>query len=61
MRVQTFLGKVTMEGLKQMDDTINHWMEVHQIEPKMVSQCFCVDHHRETMSQEPVVVTSIWY
>jgi len=50
-----------MEGLRQMDETINHWMEVHRVEPKIVSQCFCMDHHRETMSTEPVVVTSIWY
>jgi hypothetical protein len=61
MRVQTFVGKMSMEGLRQMDQTINRWLETHEVEPKFVSQCFGMDNHRETTSSEPVVITSIWY
>ena len=61
MRVQSFIGKVSMEGLRQMDDHINHWLERHQVEPKKVTQCFGSEKHREANSEEPVVVTSVWY
>ncbi len=61
MRVQTFIGKVSMDGLRQMDAQINHWLEVHKAEPKFVSQCFGIEPHREVTSREPVIITSIWY
>lgn len=61
MRVQTFIGKMSIEGLRQMDDHINTWLEDHEIEPKQITQCFGMGQHRETTSSEPIVVTSIWY
>ena len=61
MRVQTFLGKVSMDSLRQMDEHINHWLETHNVEPKLVLQSFGQEKHREAGSNEPVIVTSIWY
>ncbi|MBI4558771.1 MAG: hypothetical protein HY706_14410 [Candidatus Hydrogenedentes bacterium] len=62
MRIQTFLGKLSVEALRQMDEHINHWLEGHGVEPKMVSQVFGYEHHHhEGGTAEPVVVTSVWY
>jgi len=61
MRVQTFVGKVSIEGLRQMDDQINQWIEAHNVEPRFTNQTFGCEHHREVLCEEPVVITSIWY
>lgn len=61
MRVQTFLGKVTVEALHQMDEHINTWLESHHIEPAKVTQTFGYEKHRDGGSQEPVIITSLWY
>ena len=61
MRVQTFLGKVSIEALHQMDEHINQWLEAHHVEPKHIVQTFGYDRHRESGSSQPVVVTSVWY
>jgi hypothetical protein len=61
MRVQSFIGKVTVEGLGQMDDHINHWIEEHNVEPKMIKQSFGYERARESSQQEPVVVVTVWY
>ena len=61
MKVHTFVGKVGMESLRQMDDQVNSWIERHQIEPKEINQTFGYLSHHDVSSQEPVVITSIWY
>ena len=61
MHVHTFIGKVSVEGLRQMDEHINQWLEQNQVEPQHITQTFCTDSHHDTGSKEPVVVTSIWY
>jgi len=61
MRVQTFMGKVSVEALHQMDQHINEWLERRQVEPKLVSQCFGYDKARDGNVQEPVLLISIWY
>lgn len=61
MRVRTFVGKVSVEGLRLMDDQINQWMEQNAIEPQRITQTFGKDSHHDTASMEPVVITSIWY
>jgi len=61
MRVQTFVGKVSIESLRQLDEHINHWLETHEVEPKHVSQTFGYGAHREASTQEPVIITTIWY
>jgi hypothetical protein len=61
MRVHTFVGKLSMEGLSRMDEQINSWLETNQVTPALITQTSGLDHHRETASQEPVLITSIWY
>lgn len=61
MRVQTFLGKVSIDALHQMDEHISHWLESNEIEPQKVTQAFGYERTREGGSQEPVIITSIWY
>ena len=61
MRVQTFLGKVTVDALRQMDDNINQWLEAHQTKPLVITQTFGYERHHDGGAQEPVVITSVWY
>lgn len=61
MRVQSFIGKVSSESLRIMDEQINQWLEKHQVEPKMVTTSFGCECHRLHEGKEPVLVTCVWY
>ena len=61
MQAQTFLGKVSMEALKSMDEHINQWMQRNNVEPKMVSQAFGYERNHHHDMEEPVVITTVWY
>ncbi len=61
MRVQTFVSKVGVDTLHEMDEHINKWLELHNVEPKMVTQSCGSEPHRDVQAEEPVVITSIWY
>ena len=61
MRAQSFIGKVSMEGLKLMDEHINQWVEKNDIVPKTINQVFGNERHHHHDSEEPVLVTTIWY
>ena len=61
MRVQSFVGKVTMEALSQMDEHINHWFEEHSVEPKMVKQSFGYERGHQAGQQKPVIAVTVWY
>ena len=61
MRVKTFIGKVSVEGLRQMDEHINHWLEEQNVQPQFITQTYGIHQHHDTSSQEPVVISSIWY
>ena len=61
MQLQTFMGKVGIETLRQMDDHINDWMQKNGIEAKLVTQTFGNERHSQHSQLEPVLVTSIWY
>ena len=61
MQVHTFIGKLSHESLRQMDEQINEWLEKNGVEPKHITQAFCQERHQEVNSVEPVLVTSIWY
>ncbi len=61
MKVQTFLGKVSIDGLHQMDSQINKWMERNQVTPIQIKQSFGSDLHHDGRRQEPIVVISVWY
>jgi hypothetical protein len=61
MRVQTFVGKVSVETLKQMDEYINEWLAKHDTQVKFVTQAFGNERHSHHQELEPVVVTSVWH
>ncbi len=61
MKVQTFLGKVSIDGLHQMDDHINGWLKRNNITPVQVKQSFGNDRHHDGRNAEPIVIITIWY
>ncbi|GMW00857.1 MAG: hypothetical protein AMXMBFR84_19940 [Candidatus Hydrogenedentota bacterium] len=61
MRIQTFMGKVGVEGLTEMDEHINQWLAQHNVEPKHISQAFGQSTSRDGSHTEPVLIVSLWY
>ena len=61
MRTQTFLAKVSVEALRQLDVHINQWLAENNVEPKHILQNFGHERSRGDGEAEPVVITSIWY
>jgi hypothetical protein len=61
MRVQTFVGKLSMEALHQMTEHINDWLAHHNVEPKFIKQSFGYEKPREASREEPVIVITVWY
>lgn len=60
MKVRTFLGKTSMEGIRQLDEHINTWLAGHSIEVLHVSQCLGFESHHGR-EQEPAIIVSVWY
>lgn len=61
MKVQTFMGKIGIEALHQMDENINRWLADHEVAPTRITQCFGHERDRQGRGEEPVVITSVWY
>jgi len=61
MQAQSFIGKISTEGLKLMDEHINGWLEKNDIVPKTINQVFGNERHHHHDMEEPVLVTTIWY
>ena len=61
MKVHTFLAKASMEGLHHMDEHINEWLVRHDIKPINITQTFGHGRHHDGRSDEPILVTSVWY
>jgi len=61
MRVKTFVSKVGVDGLRQMDETINAWLDTNKIEPRFVTQTCGNERHSQHPEIDPVLVTSVWY
>jgi hypothetical protein len=61
MRVQSFIGKVSIAGLQQMDHQINEWLERNKINLVQVKQSFGSDIHHDGRGREPIVVITLWY
>ena len=60
IKVKSFLGKVTHEGIHQMDDHINEWLQDHNVIPKDIKQSYGMERLRGE-SEEPVVIITVWY
>ena len=61
MKIQTFIGKLSVEALQQTDEHINLWLEEHNVEPKIINQTFGYERSHEISHNEPVLITSVWY
>lgn len=60
LKVQTFLGKVNIEGLNQMDAHLNNWLKRTKVKPVQITTNF--GHERgKGANEEPVLIISIWY
>jgi hypothetical protein len=58
MKVQTFIGKISNQGVQQMDEQINAWLNRNGIKTEFVSQTVGSPLASEN---EQVIITSIWY
>ena len=61
MKIQTFVNKISLDALKQMDDHINDWLAKNGVVPQQVHQVFGYERHHHHTEDEPVLVTCIWY
>jgi len=61
MHVQSFIGKVSITGLQQMDHQINEWLDRTHAKPIHIKQSFGTDIHHDGRGREPIVVITIWY
>lgn len=61
MKVQSFMGKVTMEGLHQMDQHINTWLKRNHVKPLHIKQSFGSERFHDGRNQESIVVITIWF
>jgi hypothetical protein len=62
LQSQTFVSKVGIESLKQMDEHINQWIHRNAVEPKFVNQVFGYGASSHQHSDpEPVLITTVWY
>jgi len=61
MKVKTFIGKMGVETLHELDSHVNKWIDRNDIQPKLVTQCSGKETLRESANEEHVLVMSIWY
>ena len=60
-KVQSFIGKVSIAGLQQMDTQINDWLKRSKIKPVYVGQSFGTDIHHDGRGNEPIIVITVWF
>jgi len=61
MRVQSFMGKATLEGLHQMDILINDWIKKNKPKIIQINQCPCTIIRHDGRDQETIIVITILY
>ena len=58
MKVQTFIGKISNQGVQQMDEQINAWMHRNDVTVAFITQTVGSPLASEN---EQVIITSVWY
>jgi len=59
VRVRTFHGRLSQQGLEYMDNQINEWLDVHtEVEIKFVTSNVGVF---EGKMREPALIVNLWY
>ncbi|HOK09518.1 MAG TPA: hypothetical protein PLT82_04550 [Candidatus Hydrogenedens sp.] len=61
MRVQSFIGKASVEGLHQMDNLINDWIKRTRPKIIQIAQCPCTSARHDGRDQETIIVVTILY
>ena len=61
MRVKTFVTKLSVEAVHDMDGTIGDWIERNGAVLKIVTQTVGEEKGHDGRQAESVLVTSIWY
>lgn len=61
MKVHTFLGKVSIDGLHQLDTHINEWFADHNVKIVEIRQSFGMHKHHDGRHEEPVLLITVWY
>ncbi len=61
MKVQSFIGKVSIAGLTQMDTQINDWLKRSKAKVVHIGQSFGNDIHHDGRGNEPIIVVTVWY
>jgi hypothetical protein len=60
MRAQTFVGKVSVDSLRVMDEHMNNWLQRNNVEPKQITQTFGFENHHAE-GEQPVLITTVWF
>lgn len=61
MKVHSFMGKVGIEGLHQMDNHINEWLADNKAKVIDIQQSFGTHMHHDGRREEPVLLITVWY
>lgn len=61
MRVQSFIGKASVEGLHQMDNLINEWIKRTKPRIIQITQSPCTVIKHDGRDQETIIVVTILY
>ncbi len=61
MRVQSFIGKASLDGIHQMDNLINEWIKRTRPKIIQISQCPCTTSRQDGRDQETIIVVTILY
>jgi hypothetical protein len=61
VKVHSFVCKVSIEAVQQMDEVMSAWMTENQVVPQFVVQTASAEGDRQGHGRDPVLITSIWY
>ncbi len=61
MRVQSFIGKASVEGLHQLDHLINDWIKRTRLKILQITQCPCSTTRHDGRDQETIIIVTVLY
>ncbi|HNR29330.1 MAG TPA: hypothetical protein PKI11_00440 [Candidatus Hydrogenedentes bacterium] len=61
MKVHTFMGKVSIDGLHEMEGHVNEWLAEHPVKVVDICQSFGMHKHHDGRREEPVLLITLWY
>ncbi|HOV33645.1 MAG TPA: hypothetical protein PLX23_09810 [Candidatus Hydrogenedens sp.] len=61
MRVQSFIGKASVDGIHQMDNLINEWIKRARPKILLMTQCPCSTSTHDERDKETIIIVTILY